>query len=215
MNSDDSSPAGRGAQEAEGGARGVPGRTAERGAERPEAILDAAFQCFATYGFRRTTMDDIARAVGLSRPALYLHYRNKEDIFRSLAQRYFETAEAEMARVLDRPTTSVEAQLLEAMQAKDGAFMAAVLATPHGADLMDAGFQISGDIAAAGEARMQALLAGWLARQVLPEGLGSAPDLAGTVMAALKGLKTSCRDLDSYRSGQVRLARLIARALAV
>ena len=57
--------------------------------DRQDAILDAAFHAFATYGYRRTAMDDIARGAGMSRTALYLHYRNKEDIFRSLALRYF------------------------------------------------------------------------------------------------------------------------------
>ena len=30
--------------------------------QRPQAILDAAWHCFAAYGFRKTSMDDIARA---------------------------------------------------------------------------------------------------------------------------------------------------------
>ncbi len=47
------------------------------------AILEAAFQTFFQYGVKRATMDDIARAAGMSRPALYLVYRNKADIFRA------------------------------------------------------------------------------------------------------------------------------------
>ncbi|MET3615471.1 AcrR family transcriptional regulator [Rhizobium aquaticum] len=47
------------------------------------AILDAAFQTFFQYGVKRATMDDIARAAGMSRPALYLVYKNKADIFRA------------------------------------------------------------------------------------------------------------------------------------
>lgn len=46
------------------------------------AILNAAFQVFMDYGFKRATMDDIARVAGMSRPALYLVYKNKKDIFR-------------------------------------------------------------------------------------------------------------------------------------
>jgi AcrR family transcriptional regulator len=47
------------------------------------AILDAAFKTFFQYGVKRATMDDIARAAGMSRPALYLVYKNKTDIFRA------------------------------------------------------------------------------------------------------------------------------------
>ena len=51
-----------------------------------ERILGAAFVRFARYGFRRTSMEDIAGEAGVSRAALYLQFRNKEEIFKSLAQ---------------------------------------------------------------------------------------------------------------------------------
>ncbi|TIN71546.1 MAG: helix-turn-helix transcriptional regulator, partial [Mesorhizobium sp.] len=48
-------------------------------------ILDGAMKVFLAYGFSRTTMDDIARAADMSRPALYLLFKNKTDIFRAIA----------------------------------------------------------------------------------------------------------------------------------
>lgn len=182
--------------------------------DRQDTILDAAFHAFATYGYRRTAMDDIARGAGMSRTALYLHYRNKEDIFRSLAVRYFEEALRDMTAALDRPGQSVEQALLAAFVAKDGKFMEAVLTTPHGEELLDAGFSVTGDLAAAGEAQMVASFATWLARRKLPEGVGTPAEVAQAIMAAVKGLKTSARSLNEYRAGQARLARLFARALA-
>ncbi|MEY4697699.1 MAG: hypothetical protein RIT14_2127 [Pseudomonadota bacterium] len=182
-------------------------------ADRQETILDAAFHAFATYGYRRTTMDDIARGAGLSRTALYLHYRNKEDIFRSLAIRYFDEALRQMQAALDRPGQTVEQALLAAFIAKDGKFMEAVLSTPHGEELMDAGFSVTGDLAAAGEAQLVTAFADWMSRRKLPEGVGTPAEVAQAIMAAVKGLKTSARSLADYRSGQARLARLFARAL--
>lgn len=182
--------------------------------DRQDAILDAAFHAFATYGYRRTAMDDIARGAGMSRTALYLHYRNKEDIFRSLAVRYFEEALRDMTAALQRPGQSVEQALLAAFVAKDGKFMEAVLTTAHGEELMDAGFSVTGDLAAAGEAQMVAAFAAWLAQRGVPDGVGTPAEVAQAIMAAVKGLKTSVRSLEEYRAGQARLARLFARALA-
>jgi len=182
--------------------------------DRQDAILDAAFHAFATYGYRRTSMEDIARGAGMSRTALYLHYRNKEDIFRSLAMRYFDDALRDMAAALDRHGRDTEAALVAAFVAKDGKFMEAVLTTAHGEELLDAGFSVTGDLAAAGEARMVEVLAAWLARRKLPEGIGSPADVAQAIMAAVKGLKMQARSLEEYRAGQARLARLFARALA-
>ena len=41
----------------------------------------AAMQCFQTYGLEKTTLDDIAKVVGLNKASLYYYYKNKEDIF--------------------------------------------------------------------------------------------------------------------------------------
>ena len=50
---------------------------------RPEtrvAILAAAETIFARYGFRKTTVDDIAKEAGLSRATVYLYFASKEEI---------------------------------------------------------------------------------------------------------------------------------------
>jgi TetR/AcrR family transcriptional regulator, biofilm operon repressor len=46
-----------------------------------EKIQQAAFKCVARFGFEKTTMDDIAREVGLNKASLYYYYKNKEEIF--------------------------------------------------------------------------------------------------------------------------------------
>ena len=181
--------------------------------DRQDAILDAAFHAFATYGFRRASMEDIARGANLSRTALYLRFRSKEDIFRSLAERYFDEAVSDMATALATPGRTVEQALASAFVAKDGKFMDAVLGTPHGSELMDAGFTISGDLAQAGEARMVSTLADWLHLRPLPDGIGTPQEVAATIMTALKGLKSQPGPLCDYRTGQARLARLFARAI--
>ncbi|MBS1745874.1 MAG: TetR/AcrR family transcriptional regulator [Bacteroidetes bacterium] len=44
-------------------------------------IGEAAMQCFSRYGLEKTTLDDIAKGVGLKKSSLYYYYKNKEDIF--------------------------------------------------------------------------------------------------------------------------------------
>ena len=52
--------------------------------DRREAILAAAREEFAARGFAAARMGDIARRVGISRPALYLQFDSKEAIFAAL-----------------------------------------------------------------------------------------------------------------------------------
>ena len=51
---------------------------------RAEAIRDAALTLFAERGFRATTMNDVARAVGVRAPSLYNHVRSKHELLREI-----------------------------------------------------------------------------------------------------------------------------------
>lgn len=50
-----------------------------------DPLLVAAFDAFARFGYRRTTMSDVAAAAGMSRPAVYLRVANKEELLRQVA----------------------------------------------------------------------------------------------------------------------------------
>jgi len=52
-----------------------------------EKIGRVAMKCFARYGLDKTTLDDIAKEVGLNKASLYYYYKNKEDIFLEVAIR--------------------------------------------------------------------------------------------------------------------------------
>ena len=43
-------------------------------------ILQAAKQLFQTHGFRKVTIDDVARSIGKARSSLYYYYKTKEEI---------------------------------------------------------------------------------------------------------------------------------------
>jgi len=48
--------------------------------DRKTQIKRAAMAVFSAYGLRRTSMEDVAHEAGLSRPALYQYFRNKDDL---------------------------------------------------------------------------------------------------------------------------------------
>tara|TARA_Y100001970_G_C14042564_1_gene754584 strand:+ start:218 stop:811 length:594 start_codon:yes stop_codon:yes gene_type:complete len=49
-----------------------------------EQILEAAMKVFVKNGFSETRMDDIAENSGLSKGAIYHHYKSKKDLFLAL-----------------------------------------------------------------------------------------------------------------------------------
>lgn len=51
---------------------------------KQKKVTNAAQEVFLRYGYKRVTMHDIALAVGISRPALYLIFPNKEAVFKAV-----------------------------------------------------------------------------------------------------------------------------------
>jgi len=48
---------------------------------RKKAILASALKCFLQFGYVKTSMDDVAKEANLSRPLIYLNFKNKEDLY--------------------------------------------------------------------------------------------------------------------------------------
>jgi AcrR family transcriptional regulator len=64
--------------------------TRERRLERTRALLlDAAEAVFAEKGFMPATLDDIAKAAGYSKGAIYKYFPTKEDLFLAASDRYW------------------------------------------------------------------------------------------------------------------------------
>jgi len=57
-------------------------------------ILESAREQFAQYGYQKTSLDDIVRDVKISKGTIYNYFKNKEDLFRHVA-------EAESDRMLE------------------------------------------------------------------------------------------------------------------
>ena len=53
-----------------------------------ERILAAAERCIDRHGIRKTTMDDVANEVGLSRPSVYRYFADRDDLLIELITRH-------------------------------------------------------------------------------------------------------------------------------
>lgn len=182
-----------------------------------EAILTAAWAGFAAYGFRKTSMDDIARGAGMSRPALYLHFKNKEAIFRALVALYYQGAETEIRAAL-QADTPLEEKLGRAFAAHGGASMEEMMSSSHGMELFEATMSVAGDMIEAGEQGLRDIYCEWLQQENQRGEVrlsGSSTEMARLFCACLKGIKHGSKDFSEYSSGVAGYARLCALALTV
>src|SRR5659263_414311 len=71
----------------------------DRETQRRSEILQAARNLYERYGYKKTTMDDIAKAAGITKPTIYSYFKGKKDILVALV-------EWEGSRILERGLTS-------------------------------------------------------------------------------------------------------------
>ncbi|GGQ82970.1 TetR/AcrR family transcriptional regulator [Couchioplanes azureus] len=187
--------------------------------DRSGQILDAALTVFCQYGYGKTTMQDVARAAGMSRAALYLHFRTKEDLFRAGSRRAH-------ARALDRADAALEApgdvvsRIDAAMATYFEALMAQISASIHGGELLDAGVTLTGDIVSEADAALVTRLAAALdaaaaAGQVRLSAVdATAEDVARLLLAVAHGLQKTSPDPHVWRERRSLFFRMASAAIS-
>jgi TetR/AcrR family acrAB operon transcriptional repressor len=95
-------------------------RTKDEALETRDHILDAAERMFSARGVSRTSLEDIASAAGVTRGAIYWHFRDKSDLFAAMVNRVTLPMEAMVARSSDEsiedPLASLRACAVTALK---------------------------------------------------------------------------------------------------
>ena len=69
-------------------------------------IQQVALELFAEQGYERTSLREIAERLGVTKAALYYHFKSKEDIVRSFTEDYFARMDALIAWGKDQPPSA-------------------------------------------------------------------------------------------------------------
>lgn len=181
-------------------------------------VLEGAMKVFLAYGYQRTTMDDIARAAEVSRPALYLLFKNKAEIYRALGTMLLD-ASAEMARKSLGADGSFAERLTAAIDSSLIAMMETISNSPHGAELLDMKSRLAGDLAADWRERLGKSFSAAIAAEatrnrtdLASHGL-TAAGLAELLLDGLEGMKARVTEPDKQREAVRRLVGVLALAL--
>jgi AcrR family transcriptional regulator len=181
-------------------------------AARHGAVLDAALATFARFGFRKTSMDDIARAAGLSRQALYDRFTNKEDLFRAAMKRGLEEAlSAAKARLASK--APIEERLVGAMDEWLGRYLEALSA--DASDLYESSRALLGNMFSEYGVVFERELASAVSASRLAsfcEAAGVSPEqLAATLHACGRGWKHKAKGRAEFVSQITIAVRLFCR----
>jgi AcrR family transcriptional regulator len=73
-----------------------------------ENILKIAREIFSKYGYKKTTLDDIANAVRKGKSSLYYYFKSKEDLFQAVIMKEVDILAYELEIVINRNTDPVD-----------------------------------------------------------------------------------------------------------
>jgi AcrR family transcriptional regulator len=181
-------------------------------------ILEAATRLVLAYGFSRTTMGDIASAAEMSRPALYLLFKNKTEIYRAIAEQLLDRSVAQAGVILRREEPFAE-RMMAMIEECLIAMMRHIAASPHGAEILDMKSRLAGDLHAAWRSRLGALVEAAVADEARRNGVDlqarglSAPLLSALLLDGLEGMKMRIPDPDEQRVAARGLVRVVEIAL--
>jgi TetR/AcrR family acrAB operon transcriptional repressor len=83
-------------------------RTKEDTAISRQSIVDAAKRIFSEKGYTATKLEDIGKAVGMTRGVIYWHFKNKADLFQYLVEDAISSIEALIDEVLAEDLPIIE-----------------------------------------------------------------------------------------------------------
>nr|WP_272210253.1 TetR/AcrR family transcriptional regulator [Marinicella sp. W31]MDC2876121.1 TetR/AcrR family transcriptional regulator [Marinicella sp. W31] len=108
---------------------------------RREAILAEAVRVFGRFGYKKTAVQDLADAAGLSKPGLYLHFASKDEIFRAAMEKYLSDALDDVKNLLTQHEVPLDKRVLGAMDSWFGRHLRTF--TPEAFDVIAAGDRLS------------------------------------------------------------------------
>jgi AcrR family transcriptional regulator len=81
-----------------------------------ERLLEEGQRLFSAYGLKKTNIEEVATAAGISKGAFYLFYESKEAFFMDVVERVEESFRVEILATIDLPGPSPRARLLAILQ---------------------------------------------------------------------------------------------------
>jgi AcrR family transcriptional regulator len=185
------------------------------GSPQREAILKAATATFLRYGFKKTSMDDVAQAAGVSRQGLYLYFDTKDLLFREALQYLVSHMISTARSVAEDGNLSLRDRLLGVFEAVHGsAFQSA--SPEHAFELLQSAQSADGALLVQLDRDLMGIVAALLAEAGAADRWEEAgvtvAELSEQLLMSAKGIKASVDTLAAYRERMLTASRIVMRS---
>ncbi len=184
-----------------------------RDEDKRERVISAATGVFLKYGYGRVTMNDLAKAAGMSRPALYLIFSKKEEVFRGVVRALARGISDEVNQGLGAIASPVD-RLKFVCELWSVRPFDWITQSPETREVYESTHAFAQDAVEEGLQSFEHDLTSAMARLPkgsLPRGI-SAAHAAHLLAGAIVGLKRRCRDSAALRSEIHALIATMIRA---
>jgi AcrR family transcriptional regulator len=161
-------------------------------ADRRAAILEAAGRILLRYGYRKASVDEVARLAGVSRQGVYLHFPTRDGLFAATIEYLLDQSVKASREALDAPGVPLEERILNAFEAMAQDSLAA-----HMDELLEAAERLTGTPAEELEGAIVAEFATALKRSPASSPWRRHGDDAESVAVLLYATSAGCKRLSS------------------
>jgi AcrR family transcriptional regulator len=126
--------------------------------QRREAIIEAAWSCFLQHGYAKTSLEDVAKRAGLSRPLIYLQFANKRELFSCAVEKMMDK-NFDAAKIIATQDIDKKAKLLLIIEAWLLEPLAHLMSSPQGDELFDQALGVAPTVQSTHHERTRQLLA--------------------------------------------------------
>jgi AcrR family transcriptional regulator len=170
--------------------------------KKRDAVLSAARNVFLRHGYKRVTMNDIAEAAGISRPALYLVFSSKEEIFKGVYEHFVKETLAEIESKI-APLKSPDEKLRAAFELWTVRPFEMMLGSSEVAELLECTYGFAQDSVKQGYRSFEKILIPILKSHSLFQTSKtkiSAEKMAHVLSSSVRGFKIAAKDAAGLRS---------------
>jgi AcrR family transcriptional regulator len=154
---------------------------------RRQRVLESALLTFARYGYKKTSMEDVARAADISRPGLYFLFASKQNLFQAAVTQALDDDVDAARRSLADTGRPLRDRLIEAFDLWTGRYIGPM--AKEVAVLMETNPELLGPFVADYPPRFAAMVKDAVAAELPPGGAGMAEDISRTLLSTAGGIK--------------------------
>jgi len=169
--------------------------------EKKSQILQAAIEVFGTYGYKKTSMQDIADALDISRPALYQYYKNKEAVFLALVEHTLKLGEQAAIQGFSHSEDNFEC-LLHGIKNMEQVLFGPIFLKPNGKELLTLSKKLAPELMTSFEMQLFNKIVFVLEKAVAEQEINlktlnvEVTDAAKVILQSVDGIKNSSESLE-------------------